>query len=203
MSFTTKVIVLFSFILLISGCDSTLEAEEAVAPAPTSVSVAEVISERVTEWDDLSGRLDATESVELRPRVSGYISEVVFTAGAKVTEGDILFKIDPESYRADVDRLEADLSSAESQYSLAKSEYERAAQLKKKDAIAQELVDGRLAQLRSSGSNLKAIEASLAISKLNLEYTNVRAPISGRVSNAYFTKGNYVTSGVSTLTSID
>lgn len=189
-------------ISLFTACSQEPEGHAIEQQPATEVSVARVIEQKITEWDDFSGRLEAADSVELRPRVSGYISEVIFQEGALVKEGDVLLKIDPEIYQADVERLQADLARSESQYSLAKSEYERASRLQDKNAISEEVVENRLAQMQTTDSSLKSIQASLKLAQLNLSYTEVIAPIDGRVSNAFFTKGNFVTAGQSSLTRI-
>lgn len=171
------------------------------APLPT-VSVATVIYERLTEWDEFVGRLESPENVALRPRVSGYIDKVMFQEGALVKAGDVLFVIDNRPFVAEVKRLEADLAEAKSQADLAKLEYQRAEKLISQNAVSKEEFDSRFTQLESSRSRIKSIEAALELAQLNLSYTQVKAPIDGRASRAIVTKGNFVTAGESSLTSI-
>jgi multidrug efflux system membrane fusion protein len=166
------------------------------------VTVAQVISERLTEWDEFTGRIQAPQTVELRPRVSGYIDFVAFEEGSMVKAGDALFAIDNRQFKAEVKRLTADLANANSQFTLAEREYQRANNLVAKKAISKELLDNRLASKQQTQAHVQSVRAALELAKLNLGYTHVTAPIGGRVSNAKITKGNYVTAGQSILTSI-
>jgi len=166
------------------------------------VTVAEVISEKLTEWDEFTGRLEAPQTVELRPRVSGYIDRVLFDEGSLINEGDTLFVIDDRAFNAEVKRLTANLNSAQSQLTLAKREYKRAKELISQKAISAEILDARLATQQQAQSNVMSVEAALELAKLNLSYTQVKAPITGRISRAAITKGNYVTAGSSLLTTL-
>ncbi|BDX06083.1 efflux RND transporter periplasmic adaptor subunit [Planctobacterium marinum] len=186
--------------LVISACGT--HAQENTAPPAPQVSVAQVIEQRLTEWDEFTGRLEAPQSVELTPRVSGYIDIVAFEEGDMVNVGDPLFFIDNKPFKAEVRRLEADLMNAEAQYELATSEAQRAENLLVKNAISQELADSRRAQLKQAKARVQSVEAALELARLNLSYTRVAAPIAGRVSRADFTKGNYVTAGQSVLTNL-
>lgn len=197
-SFTAM--VLASSIALLSAC-GTAEPEIMTPPAP-SVSVATVINEKLTEWDEFTGRIQAPETVELRPRISGYIDFIAFEEGALVEEGEPLFFIDNRSFKAEVKRLKAELLQAKSQFNLAQREYDRAQRLVKTNAISQEIVDNRFAAQQQSRAQVSSVSAALELAKLNLSYTRVTAPISGRVSNALITKGNYVTAGQSVLTTL-
>ncbi|MGR5147100.1 efflux RND transporter periplasmic adaptor subunit [Photobacterium alginatilyticum] len=170
-------------------------------PAP-QITVAQVISERVTEWDEFTGRLQAPQTVELRPRVSGYVEQVVFEEGALVKAGDVLFMIDAKPLEAQVNRLKADLIDAESQALLAQRQLTRGKKLIKKNAISQEELDNRAASFQQANARVQSRKAALDQAKLDLEYTKVKAPISGRVSSALITKGNYVTAGQSLLTTL-
>ena len=170
------------------------------------VTVAKVITERVTEWDEFTGRIQAPQTVELRPRVSGYIDFVAFEEGAIVEEGEPLFFIENAPFRAEVKRLEAELFDAQSRLTQAEKEFKRAEALLVKNAISQELSDGRFTEKQRALAQVKAIEAALESARLQLSYTRVEAPISGRISNALITKGNYVQAGqtvLSTLVSTD
>ncbi len=170
-------------------------------PAP-QITVAQVISERVTEWDEFTGRLQAPQTVELRPRVSGYVEQVVFEEGALVKAGDILFLIDAKPLEAQVSRLKADLVDAESQALLAQRQLVRGKKLIKKNAISHEELDNRAASQQQANARVQSRKAALEQAQLDLEYTKVKAPISGRVSSALITKGNYVTAGQSLLTTL-
>lgn len=190
--------------MLLTGCE-TESAPEMQAYTP-EVTVAKVITERVTEWDEFTGRIQAPQTVELRPRVSGYIDFVAFEEGAIVEEGEPLFFIENAPFRAEVKRLEAELFDAQSRLSQAEKEFKRAEALLVKNAISQELSDGRFTEKQRAHAQVKAIEAALESARLQLSYTRVEAPISGRISNALITKGNYVQAGqtvLSTLVSTD
>jgi len=184
------------------GSERPKSAEQPAPPNTPSVSVAKVIYQELTEWDEYTGRLQAPESVDLRPRVSGYVAEVSFHEGALVKAGDLLFKIDDRPYRAEVKRLQAQLRSRHSQRELAQSHYKRAQQLADDNAIADEVVDNRRANLEQAEAAIEAVSAALEIAQLNLDYTNVTSPIDGRVSSALATSGNYVNAGQNILTSI-
>lgn len=193
-------VLLASSLVLLAACGTT--ESETFTPQAPSVSVATVINEKLTEWDEFTGRIQAPETVELRPRISGYIDFIAFEEGAMVEEGEPLFFIDNRSFKAEVKRLKAELMQAKSQYDLAKREFERANSLAKTNAVSQELVDTRFATQQQSKARVSSVSAALELAKLNLSYTRVTAPISGRVSNAMITKGNFVTAGQSVLTTL-
>lgn len=177
------------------------QANHGLPPAP-QITVAQVISERVTEWDEFTGRLEAPQTVALRPRVSGYIEQVTFEEGSLVKEGQVLFIIDAKPFEAQVNRLKADVVDAQSQALLAKRELQRGQRLKKQNAISQEELDNRVARRQQSLASVQSRTAALAMAQLDLDYTEVKAPISGRISRALITRGNYVTAGQSELTSL-
>src|SRR5262245_26057061 len=159
------------------------------------VTVASVIERDVTEWDEFTGRLQAVDSVEVRPRVSGYVSAVRFSEGAMVRKGDLLFQIDPRPFQADVDRLKAELDRARATVQRADSELARAERLHNANAIANEERDRRASFAQESAAQVAAMEAALRAAELNLEFTPVTSPINGRVSRAIVTEGNLVSSG--------
>src|ERR1700704_6174933 len=187
--------------LILSGCARNEAAEPKAAPLP-QVSVAPVISRKVTEFDELTGRFEAVERVEIRPRVSGYISSVNFTEGSEVKKGDVLFVIDPRPYEAERDKARAGLSQARSQLVLAKSERDRATSLLAQHAISQEEYDTRTAGREQAQANVEAAQAALDAADLNVTFTRVTAPISGRISRALVTSGNFVTNGQTPLTTL-
>src|ERR671910_986259 len=167
----------------------------AAAPPPQAVTVAEVPEREVTEWDEFTGRLEAVDQVEIRPRVSGYIKRVTFDEGKEVKKGEILFEIDPRPYQAELARAEAELERARSAAALAASDVERAGKLVAAQAISREEYDSRTSAEAQGGATVRAAEAAVRTARLNLEWTRVRAPISGRVSNAMVTPGNLVEGG--------
>ncbi|WP_417551130.1 efflux RND transporter periplasmic adaptor subunit [Methylophaga sp.] len=188
--------------IVLSACGNPEAANQAEAPPAPEVSVAQVVSERITEWDEFTGRLQAPETVNLMPRVSGYIDKVHFTEGALVNKGDLLVQIDPKPFAAEVARLKAELQSAQSALALAESEYKRAEKLSVARAISAELLDTRLASKQQTAANVASVKAALHRAELDLSYTRITAPISGRVSYALITAGNYVNAGQSHLTSL-
>ena len=195
--------------LTLTGCGSNATAQAAAAAAaapPPQVDVAQVITKQVTEFDEFTGRFEAVERVEIRPRVSGYIASVNFAEGREVQKGDVLFVIDQRPYEADYKHAKAQLDQARSQSTLAKSERERATKLLQAHAISQEEYDTRVAGLEQADANVEAAQAALDTSALNLTFTKVTAPISGRISRALVTEGNLVSTGqtlLTTLVSID
>ncbi|QYK07005.1 efflux RND transporter periplasmic adaptor subunit [Shewanella zhangzhouensis] len=173
-----------------------------VEQGPIEVSVAEVVYEKVTEWDEFTGRLQAPLSVKLMPRVSGYIEHLNFTEGSLVQKGDLLFQIDPRPFSAEVSRLKAELESANSAAILADNEYSRAEKLSQQQAISIEVLDNRLANKRQAKAKHDSVKSALERAELELSFTKVKAPISGRVSLAEVTVGNYVTAGQTLLTNL-
>jgi RND family efflux transporter MFP subunit len=171
--------------------------------------VAQVQQREVTEWDEFTGRLEAVDQVEIRPRVSGYIKRVAFDEGKEVKKGEVLFEIDPRPYQADLARAEAELERARSAAALAKSEVQRAGKLVDVQAISREEFDSRTSAEAQGGATVRAAEAAVETARLNLEWTRVRSPIGGRVSNALVTAGNLVQAGppagavLTTVVSVD
>lgn len=192
-------VVLSALALSACGSPEAATAQQAMAP---QISVANVLVERITEWDEFTGRLQAPETVTLMPRVSGYIESVNFAEGALVKQGQPLFQIDKRAFAAEVSRLKANLQSANTAQTLAINDYKRAKKLSEQNAISAELLDGRFARQQQSIAEVAAIEAALTKAELDLSFTTVTAPITGRVSNALITRGNYVNAGQSQLTQI-
>ena len=177
-------------------------------PAATPVSVAVVEQHQAALWDEFSGRLEAIERVEVRSRVAGALQSVHFREGALVGEGDRLITIDPAPYAAEVDRAEAQAAAAEARLSLAKGEYDRGRQLWDSRNVSQRDLDQRFNAQREAEANLRAAQAALQSAKLNLGYTEVRAPVAGRVGRLEITVGNLVQAGpgapvLTTLVSVD
>lgn len=188
--------------LVLTACGNPEAASQAQAPAAPVISVAQVVHERITEWDEFTGRLQAPQTVNLMPRVSGYIEQVHFSEGALVQKGDLLVQIDPRPFAADVARLKAELQSAQSAAVQAGNDYDRAEKLSSQRAISAELLDSRLARKQQTAATVASVQAALQRAELDLSYTRISAPISGRVSYAQVTAGNYVTAGQSQLTSL-
>ena len=188
----------------LGGCS---RAETATPPqAPPAVTVAKVVERSITDFAEFSGRFEAVERVELRPRVSGYIASVNFTQGHDVKQGDTLFVIDQRPYEAAYKQAKAQLAQAQSQYDLAVSERTRAENLQVSHAISREELESRVAAAEQASATVQADQAALDQAQLNLSFTRVTAPISGVVGRAEVTAGNLVNPGqtlLTTLVSID
>jgi multidrug efflux system membrane fusion protein len=170
------------------------------APPPPAVTVAPVLEREINEWDEFTGRLEAVDAVEIRPRVSGYVQRVAFAEGKEVKKGDVLFVIDPRPYEADLARAEAQLEQARTRADLAGKDVERARKLVEVQAISREEFDSRTSGQAEAASSIRAAEAAVTTARLNLEWTRVRSPINGRVSRAEVTAGNLVQAGPPTAT---
>jgi multidrug efflux system membrane fusion protein len=179
--------------LVLAGCVQTA-AQPGPPPAP-QVTVANAIERDITEWDEFTGRLQAVNEVDVRPRVSGYVAAVRFEEGAIVRKGDPLFQIDPRPFQAEVDRLRAELARARATGQRADSELRRAERLRSENAISNEEHDRRSAFAQESDAQAAAVEAGLRAAELNLEFTQVISPINGRVGRAIVTEGNLVSTG--------
>ena len=154
-----------------------------------------MLEKRVKDWDEFTGRLQAVETVEIRPRVSGYIDKVAFTEGSLVERGTLLFVIDPRPYQADYDRAAADVKRFKTALELGRIELVRVQHLKESGAVSQEELDERLSTVAQAEANVAGSTAALEAAALNLNFTKVISPIDGRVSRAEVTRGNLVTGG--------
>lgn len=170
---------------------------QAAAAAATPVTIAVVQEQNVTPWEDFSGHLEAVDRVDIRPRVAGAIKAIHFHEGALVKTGDLLVTIDPAPFEAEAARARADVSAAQARLTLATSEQARAQRLWNDHAIAQSDVESRENDLKAAQANLAAAQAQLQTANLNLSYTQVRAPVSGRVGRIEVTVGNLVAAGPS------
>jgi len=189
----------------LAGCDAQGQSNTSVPPPP-QVEVAAVRAEQVTLWGGFSGRIEAPQTVELRPRVSGYIDQVAFEEGELVSEGDVLFVIDPRPYESRKQLAQAELARMRSQLALANSEADRAAELWERRAVSREEYDQRHAAQIMAQAAVDAAEAALQSAQLDLEYTRIKAPISGRIGRAEITRGNLASADstlLATLVSVD
>ena len=196
---------LTAFLLYSGAGHSRAKPQAAASAALPQVTVAEVIHRPLREWQEFTGRLQAVNTVEIRPRVSGYIDRVAFADGARVKKGQLLFQIDPRPFQAEVDRLLAERGRSTSDLELAKANRARAERLISAHAISREEYERQVAAESSAQGAMGSIEASLQEARLNREFTEVRAPIDGHVSRAAITAGNLVTSAslLTTLVSDD
>jgi multidrug efflux system membrane fusion protein len=167
----------------------------AAAPQAIPVPVAVVEELEVKTWDEFSGRLEAVERVDVRSRVAGQVKSVHFTEGALVKRDDLLVTIDPDPYAAEVERAQAQVVAAQARVNYTKSERERAQRLWDESAIARRELDERVNAAQEAEANLRGAQAALTSAKLNLSYTQVRAPVSGRVGKLEVTMGNLVAAG--------
>lgn len=190
------------FAAVLAACGS--QAAEQGAPPPPAVGAAPVLVKQVAQWDEFTGRVEPVESVELRPRVSGYIDKVNYAEGQEVKKGDVLFTIDDRSYKAALASAQAALARARSQAELGRNEAARARKLADQQAISTETWEQRKAAADQAAADVLAAQAAVDTARLNLDWTRVRAPIDGRAGRAQVTAGNLVSAGdaASVLTTV-
>jgi membrane fusion protein, multidrug efflux system len=183
---------------LLCSCDSRPAAKSVQAPPP--VTVARPLQKMITEWDEYTGRFVAVETVEVRARVSGFIDSIHFNDGQIVKQGDLLFVIDPRPYRIAVEQAKADVERSKARLEIATLDVERATPLVKSQTLTAREFETRQSNQREAAGAVASLEAVLKQAELNLEWTDVRAPISGRISNRRVDAGNLVTGGPSGAT---
>jgi len=191
--------------VLALGLASCGPSEQKQAVPLPAVSVSAPVKRMVTDWDEFSGRFDAVQQVQVRARVTGFVTSVEFKDGAIVKAGDLLYVIDPRQYQAVAEQAEGQLQDAKARVVLAKRELERASSLIRTDAVSQSVVDQRTQQLQTAEAAVLQAEGALKRAQLDVEFSQVRAPISGRISRHLVTVGNLVQgseSGATLLTSI-
>jgi multidrug efflux system membrane fusion protein len=196
---------ILSILLAAPGC----KRKSAAQPPPLPVNVLSVVEKEVNEWDEFTGRLEAVESVDIRPRVSGYITEIHFEAGVIAKKGDVLYVIDPRPYQADFDRAAAEVERMQAQVKLSQIELDRAKELRAKNTISASEFDQKAATYQGAAAAAGSAEAAKNSAALNLEFTQVKSPIDGRVSDQRITVGNLVQPGagpesvLTTVVSVD
>ncbi|QNP41069.1 efflux RND transporter periplasmic adaptor subunit [Lysobacter solisilvae (ex Woo and Kim 2020)] len=190
-----------TILLALAGCSSEA-APNAGMPPPPEVSVANVLAKNVHQWDEFTGRVAAVETVELRPRVSGYVQRVAYGEGQEVHKGDLLFVIDPRPYRAALDRAQADLERARAESRLAHAQDARAQTLIEAKAISREEFEQRKANTSGTNAAVRAAEAAVTAAQLDLQFTQVRSPINGRAGRALVTEGNLASADATLLTTV-
>ena len=178
----------------LAACGVGQAEQGAAAPPPPQVTVAPVQVKDLRDWADFTGRLEPVKSVQIHARVSGVVDTVNFTEGGIVDKGDLLFRIDPRPFKAEVERLEAERQQAKAELALARSHRDRAERLLAQNATSQEEFEENSANAAVAKSHLASVEAQLDAAQLDLSFTRVTAPVGGRVSRAIVTAGNLVDS---------
>jgi RND family efflux transporter MFP subunit len=185
-------------LVLVSACSR----ETPPAPPPPAVSVANPLLKNVVDWDEYIGHFEAPQSVELRARVTGQVTQVLFRDGQDVREGQPLFVIDPQPYKAELDQARAAVESAEATRENAISIEARSAILEAKETVSKEKLETDQTRLRTATAALHAAQAALETAELNYNWTTVRAPVSGRVSSRRVSIGDHVQAGTTLLTTV-
>jgi RND family efflux transporter MFP subunit len=193
---------LFGLLALAIGFSSCQQPATPPPPPPPPVTIAKPIQKEIVEWDEYTGRTNAVDSVDVRPRVNGYIDNITFKAGDIVNKGDLLFVIDPRPYQAILDQANGQLRQAEAQQQLAEANFARASKLRSTNVISKEEYDTNLAQKAQADAQRVAAEASVSAAQLNLDFTQIQSPIRGRIGRELVTVGNLVQSDSTLLTNI-
>ncbi len=186
---------------VLAACSHSHAQSASNAAPPPAVTVAEVIARPLHHWDELTGELQAVNTVDVHPRVSGFIDSVQFTEGARVAKGQVLFQIDPRPFQIEIERLSAEIKRAQSRLDFATAGHARAERLFAQNAIAREEYEQLTSAETEAAGDLGSLNAQLQAARLNLEYTHVRSPIDGHVSRALITPGNLV-SNTNLLTTV-
>lgn len=198
---------LSGLVLLLTAC--TQPSSSTPPPPPPKVTVSQPTYRDITEWEEYTGRLEAIETVEARARVNGYLQSVNFKDGSLVKKGDLLFVIDPRPYQAELARVRAEVALAMARFDRTEKELARAQLLLRSRAVSQEEVETRASEQRQAQQAVQAARALVDVAQLNVDFTQVRAPISGRISRNFVSVGNLVNSGgaqstlLTTLVSLD
>ena len=189
------IIALLTFVI---ACSSS-EGQQSPPPPPT-VTVSAPLEENITQYDEFTGRFRAIERVEVRARVDGYLEEIRFTDGELVEKGEVLFVVDQRPYKIALERAQADLINARTHLELARKELDRAKNLRSTGAVSQELIDRRTQEHLSAQAAVSSAEAAVHSAELDLEFTQVKAPVSGKISENFVSVGNLVSGGLSSAT---
>ena len=187
--------VISSFLLALLASSCSKKEAQPTAPPPPTVTYVHPVKEKITSWDEYNGRLEAIDSVEVRARVSGLLEKIHFTDGQKVETGDLLFTLDRAPFEAQLKAAQAEMEQARASTELAQSNYSRAQKLLERNAIAQEEVDIRGGNLAEAKARMQAAEALVETAELNLGYTEVRSPITGRIADNFVSVGNLISGG--------
>lgn len=199
-----KTILLIAIITpLLAGCKESVANNNEQAPPPPTVSYALPAKKEIQQWDEFSGRFEAVDKVEIRPRVGGYLQKIHFKDGDTIKKGDILFTIDQRPFQNALRESQAAVASAQNKLNLAKAEFQRAEKLSTQGFASKQLLDERIESRQSASSDLEAARAKLEQAKLDLDFSTVTSPINGRISQSMIDEGNLITVGADTpLTTI-
>ena len=193
-----KLLPLFAIVAFAAACGRS-EGQQA-APPPPAVTVSAPLEEAITRYDEFTGRFRAIERVEVRARVDGYLDEIRFTDGQLVEKGDVLFVIDQRPYQIALEQTRAELESANTRLELSERELQRAENLRASGAVSEELVDRRNQEYLSAQAAVASAQAAVHSAELNLEFTEIKAPVSGKISENFVSVGNLVSGGLSSAT---
>ncbi len=185
-------IPLASLLAVLAGCGEPAAQTDPMKGAPPTVSIAAAVEKEIVDTDEFPGRIEAVDQVEVRARVTGYLRSVNFAPGAQVKKGDLLFQIDPRPFENEVARAEANVANTRAQAELARTELARSEKLLAENATSRREYDDAATRVRSLEAQLRANQAALDTARLNLSYTRVTAPVSGRVGKAEITVGNLI-----------
>lgn len=190
---TVKATLATLMLFTLTACGD--DQEQSKAPPPPTVTVATPLKKTVTEWDEYVGRFQAVDAVDVRARVSGYIESIHFTDGQLVDKGQLLFVIDQRPFKIAVQQAEATLTQSETRLQLAEQEFDRAKPLVNKGTISRSTFDERMQALLEAKASIRVAEAAVAAAKLDLDYTSVQAPVTGRISRRLVSEGSLITGG--------
>ncbi len=179
----------------LAGCERNEQQPTQQAAPPPSVSVSTPVQRQIVEWDEYTGRFDATQTVDVRARVSGYLDEVRFKDGQQVRQGDVLFIIDPRPFERSLEQARAELFAAQTKVQNAKLDVTRGEKLIEGKIISDKSFDDRMSLLRDTQATVKVAEAKVKSAELDLSFATITAPISGRIGRALVTAGNWVSAG--------
>ena len=193
----TRALLVFVLTSTLIGCEGK---KKPAGPPPPSVTVVKALQKEVTEWDEYTGRLAAVDEVEIRAQVSGYLESIHFKDGQMVKKGDLLFVVDPRPYQAVLDRAEAQARQAEAGMALADLNLKRTQELASKNAVASQDLDERRSKQLEASAAVQVAQAEVKAARLNLDFTQIAAPVSGRINRHLVSEGNLISGGAANST---